>query len=148
MLSLLQLLYLLRNNLLHYCANAFPTRGFHGFCLLSLVFALLVVNPDAITTNPITANTPIIVSLMFFIINIFKLKYKITILEKNHVLNVKSYNTDIHKNNLISSSFSLGEKTNSDIKTTPIPILEKSPLSVTRNLCLKNTDRVIELEIH
>ena len=38
--------------------------------------ALLVVKPDIIATNPITANTPIIVSLMFFLINIFRLEYQ------------------------------------------------------------------------
>jgi hypothetical protein len=46
-------------------------------CVASYV-ALLVVKPDIIATNPITANTPIIISLMFFMINIFRLKYKIT----------------------------------------------------------------------
>jgi hypothetical protein len=37
---------------------------------------------------------------------------------------------------LLPLSFSIGKKTNSDIKTTPIPILEKSIFSVTRNLIL------------
>lgn len=47
---------------------------------------------------------------------------------------------DLTEVNLLNSS---KKKINSDIKTTPIPILGKSPLSVTRNLRLKNTDRVI-----
>ena len=34
----------------------------------------------------------------------------------------------------VNLSIPVGKKTNLDIKTTPIPILEKSPLSVTRNL--------------
>ena len=38
---------------------------------------------------------------------------------------------DLTEVNLLNSS---KKTTNSDIKTTPIPILEKSPLSDTRNL--------------
>jgi len=37
---------------------------------------------------------------------------------------------------MITLSFSIGRKLTSDIKTTPIPILEKSSFSVTRNLGL------------